>query len=44
MSEWFYIWLAFGLTWGVVGGYSAWLIGRRKAAEAALRGRNGGAW
>jgi hypothetical protein len=43
MSEWFYIWLAFGLTWSVVGGYSVWLIGRRKAATAALRGSNGGA-
>jgi hypothetical protein len=44
MSEWFYICLAYGLTWGVVGGYAAWLIGRRKAAEAALRGQNGGSW
>jgi len=42
MSEWFYIWLAFGLTWSVLGAYSAWLNARRKAADAALRGRNGG--
>jgi hypothetical protein len=43
MSEWFYIWLAFGLTWAVVGGYAAWLSSRRKDAEAALGGRKGGA-
>jgi hypothetical protein len=43
MSEWFYIWLAFGLTWVVLGGYSVWLIGRRRVADAALRGSKGGA-
>lgn len=42
MSEWFYIWLAFGLTWGVVGGYAAWIMARRRGAEQGLRGQNGG--
>ena len=37
MSEWFYIWLSFGLTWVVVGGYAAWIAVRRAEAERALR-------
>lgn len=41
MSEWFYIWLAFGLTWLVLGGYAWRLRGRQAAAERALR-HNGG--
>ncbi|HSJ16217.1 MAG TPA: hypothetical protein VK939_17555 [Longimicrobiales bacterium] len=41
MSEWFYIWLAFGLTWVVVGGYAWRLRGRQVAAERGL-GQNGG--
>jgi hypothetical protein len=41
MSEWFYIWLAFGLTWGVVGGYTLRLRGRQASAERALRYKGG---
>jgi heme exporter protein CcmD len=41
-NEWFYIWLAFGLTWMVVGGYAVWLRARRTAAETDLRTKKGG--
>ena len=41
MSEWFYIWLAYGLTWVVLGGYALRLRGRQGAAERGLR-HNGG--
>lgn len=41
-NEWFYIWLAFGLTWVVIGGYAAWLRARRKAATIDLSTKNGG--
>lgn len=41
-SEWFYIWLAFGLTWVSVGGYAAWLRARRTAALVDLRAKHGG--
>ena len=34
MSEWFYIRLAFGLTWAVLAGYT-WLLVRRSRAAAA---------
>ena len=37
MSEWFYIWLALGITWTVLGGYALLLNHRRLAAERALR-------
>lgn len=37
MTEWFYIWLALGLTWGAIGGYTVLLMRRRSAAERALR-------
>ena len=42
MSEWFYIRLAFGLTWVVLGGYIFLLHRRRSAAEQALRDLRGG--
>jgi CcmD family protein len=38
MSEWYYIWLALGITWGVLGGYTLMLNRRRIAAERAVRG------
>lgn len=42
MSEWFYIRVAYGLTWVVVAGYT-WLVMRRlRAAEIALREQGGG--
>ncbi|HEX2166463.1 MAG TPA: hypothetical protein VHG09_04420 [Longimicrobiales bacterium] len=37
MSEWFYIWLALGITWGVLGGYMLLLNDRRRRAERAVR-------
>lgn len=37
MSEWFYIWLALGITWVVLGGYMLLLNSRRVAAERAVR-------
>lgn len=37
MSEWFYIWLAYGITWTVLGGYMLLLNRRRIAAERANR-------
>lgn len=44
MSEWFYIRLALGITWAVLGGYMLLLNRRRAAAERALRdaGHRGG--
>ena len=42
MSEWFYIRLAFGLTWFVLAGYMFLLYRRRGAAEQALRDLGGG--
>jgi hypothetical protein len=41
MSEWFYIRLALGLAWVVIGGYALLLHRRRVAAELALRGTGG---
>lgn len=43
MSEWFYIRLAYGLTWVVLGGYIVLLNRRRGAAERALRETGNGA-
>ncbi|HUF50495.1 MAG TPA: heme exporter protein CcmD [Longimicrobiales bacterium] len=43
MSEWFYIRLAFGLTWVVLGGYLLLLHRRRRAAERAIEAMDGGA-
>ena len=43
MSEWFYIRLAYGLTWVVLGGYLLLLHRRRSAAERAIREMGGGA-
>jgi hypothetical protein len=42
MSEWFYIRLALGLTWGVFAGYILLLNRRRAAAERAVREIQGG--
>jgi hypothetical protein len=42
MSEWFYIRLALGLAWAVVGGYALLLHRRRVAAERALNDLHGG--
>jgi hypothetical protein len=42
MSEWYYIWLALGLTWGVFAGYIVLLNRRRAAAEKAIRDTEGG--
>jgi heme exporter protein CcmD len=42
-NEWFYIWLAFGLTWVVIGAYAAWLRARRSEATRELRTRRGDA-
>lgn len=44
MSEWFYIWLALGITWTVLGGYMLLLNRRRVRAEQMVRaeGSNGG--
>ncbi|MEX0907367.1 MAG: CcmD family protein [Gemmatimonadota bacterium] len=36
MSDWFYIGLAFGLTWSVIAGYTLLLHRRRVRAEAEL--------
>jgi hypothetical protein len=41
MSEWFYIRLALGLAWVVIGGYTLLLHRRRAAAELALREMGG---
>jgi hypothetical protein len=42
MSEWFYIRIAYGLTWVVVAGYTLLLLRRGRAAEKALRSMGGG--
>ena len=42
MSEWFYIRLAYGITWVVLAGYTLLLIRRSRAAEHALRKVRGG--
>lgn len=42
MSEWFYVRLALGLTWLVLGGYTLLLNRRRAAAERAIRENDGG--
>ena len=42
MSEWFYIRLAFGLTWVVLAGYTLVLIRRARSAADALRQVRGG--
>jgi hypothetical protein len=41
MSEWFYINLALGLTWGVLAGYALLLFRRRAVAEETLRDMGG---
>jgi CcmD family protein len=43
MSEWFYIRIAFGLTWLVIAGYALLLNRRRIAAEQAISELGGGA-
>jgi hypothetical protein len=43
MSEWFYIRLAFGLTYLVIAGYALLLLRRRAAAEESVRELGGGA-
>jgi hypothetical protein len=42
MSEWFYIRIAFGLTWAVLAVYICLLVRRRVAAEESLRELGGG--
>jgi hypothetical protein len=42
MSEWFYIRLAFGLTWIVLAGYTFLLLRRSRSAADALRRSAGG--
>ncbi len=42
MSEWFYIRLAYGLTWFVLAGYTLLLVRRSRSAEEALRQVRGG--
>ena len=44
MSEWFYVRLALGITWSVLGGYMLLLNRRRITAEKAVRdaGLDGG--
>ena len=37
MSEWGYVWAAYGLTWTVLGGYALYLRGRVHRAAEALR-------
>ncbi|MBR9991168.1 MAG: heme exporter protein CcmD [Gemmatimonadetes bacterium] len=37
MSEWYYIWLALGITWAVLGGFMLMLNRRRITAERAVR-------
>jgi hypothetical protein len=43
MSEWFYIRLAFGLSWAVLAGYTFLLVRRGRSAADALRQLRGGA-
>lgn len=42
MSEWFYIRIAYGVTWVVVAGYTLLLVRRGRAAENALHEQGGG--
>jgi hypothetical protein len=42
MSEWFYIRLVLGLTWGTLVGYTFLLNRRRIAAQRALNELDGG--
>jgi hypothetical protein len=42
MSEWFYIRLAFGITWVVLTGYMTLLLRRSRSGEKALRQVRGG--
>lgn len=42
MSEWFYVSLAYGMTWATFGGYMLRLHLLRVAAERAMRESNGG--
>jgi hypothetical protein len=42
MSEWFYIRLAFGLTWVVLAVYTLLLLRRSRSAADALRRLSGG--
>ena len=42
MSEWFYIRLAFGLTWIVLAGYTFLLVRRAWSAEDEVRRVRGG--
>jgi hypothetical protein len=42
MSEWFYIRMAFGLTWLVIAGYALLMHRRRIAAEQAVSELRGG--
>ena len=37
MSNWFYVGLAYGITYFVLAGYALYLIRRRSRAEHALR-------
>jgi len=37
VSEWFYVRLALGLAWGVIGLYTAALVRRTLRAEQAIR-------
>ncbi|HEX6307861.1 MAG TPA: hypothetical protein VFZ69_06720 [Longimicrobiales bacterium] len=42
MSDWFYIWLALGITWSVLGGFALLLNRRRIVAERAAADPRGG--
>jgi CcmD family protein len=42
-EEWFYIRLAYGLTWVVIAGYTLLLYRRSRAAERAIRDLRGDA-
>ena len=37
MSEWTYVWTAYGLTWVVLAAYAAYVVRRARRAEAAVR-------
>jgi hypothetical protein len=41
-EQWFYIRLAFGLTWVVIAGYTLLMLRQGRAAEAAVRELGGG--
>jgi len=42
VSNWFYVGLAYGVTWAVLAGYGVYLVRRRSRAAAALAGLQGG--